>query len=72
MRSTRRTIAGKNGQVAVIQDASSPPGFTFPSLDISQINDAVSGMYGFLAPVLMLVGGISIGGLLLHKARGLF
>jgi hypothetical protein len=66
-----RVIRGKSGQVARIQDASSP-GFTFPSLDISGINDAVSGMYGFLAPVLLLVGGISIGGLLLHKARGLF
>lgn len=61
---------GRHGQVAVIQPAATS--FTFPTLDISGINSAVSGMYGFLSPVLLLVGGIAIGGILLRKAKALF
>lgn len=47
-------------------------GVTFPTLDMTQINASLSGMFGFLAPVLFLVGGIGIGGLLLRKAKSFF
>lgn len=44
---------------------------TFPTIDMGAISANVGGFFGFLSPVLWLIGGISIGGLLLHKARGL-
>lgn len=45
---------------------------TFPTVDLTSVGDNVSAFFSFLSPVLWLVGGISIGGLLLHKARGMF
>lgn len=49
-----------------------PPTITFPTVDLTSVGANVTAFFGFLAPVLWLVGGIAIGGLLLHKARGMF
>lgn len=45
---------------------------TYPTIDMGAVGANVTAFFGFLAPILWLVGGISIGGLLLHKARGMF
>lgn len=48
-----------------------PPTITFPTVDLTSLSANVGAFFSFLAPVLWLVGGIAIGGILLHKARGL-
>lgn len=59
-------------RVVVTVAAPVPDTIAYPSVDMGSVGDSVTGFFGFLAPVLWLVGGIAIGGLLLHKARGLF
>lgn len=48
------------------------PAGDWPVVNLSAVSDNTGGLFAFLAPILWLVGGISIGGLLLHKARGMF
>jgi hypothetical protein len=43
----------------------------FPTIDMTALSDNVSAFFAFLSPILWLVGGIAIGGYLLHKALGL-
>lgn len=45
---------------------------TFPTLDLSTIATNMTAFFGYLSPVLYVVGGIGLGGLIIGKARHLF
>lgn len=50
----------------------SPGVVTYPSLDLPTISTQMNNFFSFLAPLLYVVGGIGLGGLIIAKARHLF
>jgi hypothetical protein len=64
---------GSASGVSVSASASLPvlDTIAYPSVDLVSLNASVTGFFNFLAPILWLVGGIAIGGYLLHKALGI-
>lgn len=45
---------------------------TFPTLDMTALSGGISGFFTFMSPALWLIGGISVGGILLSRARSFF
>lgn len=45
---------------------------SFPTLDLTQVGSNMSNFFAYLAPLLYVVGGIGLGGLIVSKARHLF
>jgi len=44
---------------------------TFPTLDLTAVSTNMTAFFNFIAPVLWVVGGIGLGGLIVGKVRHL-
>lgn len=44
---------------------------TYPTLDLTAISTAMAGFFGFVSPALWVAVGISLGGYIAAKVRGI-